>query len=188
MFRIDYETNGIVRNPIFSQDIKDVGQILINIANDEKTENEAMQWCGNANFGDKFVNKKYKFSIQCVFDTKHVLTPNNTNKKHNKYITSNKEIISKLKNAIDYAKLHNMQQPYHLRIYDDGCWYIDLERLIYGTIRIWVGYEDKRSGRCNCSLCTVYDDERYAAEFNLKEPVKKKILSIWKELKNQGIL
>lgn len=267
MFRIDYEIKGQLQQPIFSSDIKDVGQILINIANDEQAENEAMEWCGQANWGDNFVNQKYRFSIKCVYDEKHVLKPGTPGSKLNR--SSNKfmdeEFLQKIANVISkktgcsnnyagcdndsltwdfdcglsYMKNNNGNGMYfaivskygkeietildtdvdrfiervvkglknyikllkridrensltikttvkngvkvkfatavenrdivaaiknavanksewHGRIYDDGCWWIDIERHPYGRIRFWVGFEDKRNGKCRASLISVY--------------------------------
>jgi hypothetical protein len=63
---------------------------------------------------------------------------------------TNKKIIDDIKNAISY------KIEWHARIYDDGCWWIDIQRHPYGQIRFWVGYEDKRSGNSNGSLYTIY--------------------------------
>ena len=208
MFKIEYEENGIQRQPIYSSDIRDVGQILINIANDERVENEAMQWCGQANWGDNFVNQKYRFSIQCVYDEKHVLKPGTpvsklysnaktasvSGNKSLHYSTTNKAIVLNVMKAINYSKKTNMNKEYHLRIYDDGCWWIDLERFPSGQIRFWVGFEDKRSGNCRQSLATVFrrlkSNELYyeVDGIRLKKSVESKLLSTAVALEKAGLM
>lgn len=99
--------------------------------------------------------------------------------------TPNKEIIAAIKNA-NSAKLE-----WHGRIYDDGCWWIDLERHPYGQIRFWVGYEDKRSGNGNGSLYSIYRYEgniRTSCEFKVKKAVANKIESIFKALEKEGLV
>lgn len=248
MFKIEYEENGIQRQPIISQDCKDVVQILINIANEEAAEREAYEWCCNAHWGDNFVNQKYKFSIQCVYDEKHVLKPGTPSNKLNKYKnpfmdrvklqkiadvitkrtgcanefigldndsltwdfaygvsymknnngkglyfalnddkgkeltdildTDANRFVERVVNAFNtYIKSESMKsinnksqksmrneiiiqeiknatiakKEVHFRIYNDGCWWVDIERHPYGQIRFWVGFEDKRGGRCKAS-------------------------------------
>ena len=64
MFKLTYKQHGTQLESYFD-DIKDIGQALINIVNDEKEENAAMKWCGNAKFGDSIVRQKYKYKIEC---------------------------------------------------------------------------------------------------------------------------
>lgn len=64
MFKLTYKQYGTQLVSYFD-DIKDIGQALINIVNDEKEENNAMKWCGNAKFGDSIVRQKYKYKIEC---------------------------------------------------------------------------------------------------------------------------
>ena len=97
----------------------------------------------------------------------------------------NKEIIAVIKNA-NSAKIE-----WHGRIYDDGCWWIDLEKHPYGQIRFWVGYEDKRSGNGNGSLYSIYRYEgniRTSCEFKVKKAVSDKIQSIFKALEKEGLV
>lgn len=99
--------------------------------------------------------------------------------------TPNKEIIAAIKNAIS-AKME-----WHGRIYDDGCWWIDLERHPYGQVRFWVGYEDKRSGNGNGSLYNIHRYEgniRTSCEFTVKKAVANKIESVFKALEKNHIL
>lgn len=195
MFKIEYleygKTQGITTN-----DIKDVGQILINIVNDERTEHEAMLWCSNAHWGDTFVNQKYKFSIQCVYDEKHVLKPGihgGKQKSINLGINSsktlrNEDILRSIKTAI------TSKSEWHCRIYDDGCWWIDIERHPYGHIRFWVGFEDKRSGKSKSSIVTISrlnnnGDLRYNTDgIMLKQSVWNKIQSVVKMLLKEKII
>ena len=175
MFRIEYIEHGVKRQPIFSNDIKNIGQILINIANDEEAENEAMDWCSKASFGQKFTNQKYKFSIYCVRDTGII---------NNDINVSNTEIAKVLRTAIEQHK------EFHGTIYANGCWKLDIERHPYGTIRLWVSREDK-SGNYQCSLCTPYyynGEIVYSAEFKVAKHVENKIKSVGKYLSKLGIL
>lgn len=64
MFRLTYQKYGIPLVSYFD-DIKSLGQALINIVDNEKEENTAMEWCGNATFGDSIVRKKYRYKIEC---------------------------------------------------------------------------------------------------------------------------
>ena len=64
MFKLTYKQYGTQLVSYFD-DIKDIGQALINIVNDKKEENAAMKWCGNAKFGDSIVRQKYKYKIEC---------------------------------------------------------------------------------------------------------------------------
>lgn len=64
MFKLTYKQYGTQLVSYFD-DIKSIGQALINIVNDEKEENAAMKWCGNAKFGDSIVRQKYKYKLEC---------------------------------------------------------------------------------------------------------------------------
>lgn len=64
MFKLTYKQYGTQLVSYFD-DIKSIGQALINIVNDEKEENAAMKWCGNAHIGDSIVRQKYKYKIEC---------------------------------------------------------------------------------------------------------------------------
>ena len=64
MFKLTYKQYG-TQLVIYFDDIKSIGQALINIVNDEKEENAAMKWCGNAHIGDSIVRQKYKYKIEC---------------------------------------------------------------------------------------------------------------------------
>lgn len=49
----------------YFDDIKSLGQALINIVNNEKEENSAMDWCERANWGDKVVRQQFGYKIEC---------------------------------------------------------------------------------------------------------------------------
>lgn len=287
MFKIEYEERGVKRQPIITQDCKDVVQILINIANDEAAEREAYEWCCNAHWGDNFVNQKYKFTIQCIYDEKHILKPDTPggklNKNNNPFMNeenlqkiadiissktgyanefigydndsltwdfsygvsymknnqgkglyfalnddtgkeltdildtdvhrfiervisafktyakpeklkSNNKMQHSLRNEViiqklKYAAIANKEE--HFRVYSDGCWWIDIERYPNGLIRFWVGFEDKRNGNSNQSLCTIYKQNgitRYSCEIKLKQSVEKKIISMFNELNKNHLI
>lgn len=93
-----------------------------------------------------------------------------------------------IKAVIDLVSYNKAGQ---LPVYNDGCWYIDLERCPNGTLRFWVGYEDKRTYQCNGSICSVHSYNgqiRCAADFPLKSKVKNKVISVYKELQKQGLV
>lgn len=286
MFTIEYEKYGH-NQKIVSNDVKDIRDIIIGIANDNRTEDEAYKWACNANFGDSFVNQRHKFSIKCVYNENNVYSPddsrnewpdvfrsqrklqvvadkisgqtgvsnkfigndndsltwdfdigmsymknnagnglffalnngdgteictvsdvnvqefirktvtvikrlqysrglNNNIKSLNKTkIMRNQEILNHLKEAKTYNK------EWHARIYDDGCWWIDIERYLYGQIKFWVGFEDKRSGNSNGSIFSIYrynGEIKYSCDFIVKQRVADKIKSIFIYLENNGII
>ena len=80
MFIIEYEQYGFPQR-IISQDVKDVRDIIVGIANDINTEDEAYKWVCNAHFGDNFVNQKYKFVIRCVYNENSVYLPGDSRNK-----------------------------------------------------------------------------------------------------------
>lgn len=100
-------------------------------------------------------------------------------------IMHNKDIVDSIKTAIA------ARTEWHARIYDDGCWWIDIERRPYGQVRFWVGYEDKRSGNCNGSLYNIHRYEgniRTSCEFPVKKVIANKIESVFKTLEKNHIL
>ena len=293
MFKIEYEENGRIQHPIFSNDIRDVGQILINIANDEQAENEAMQWCGSANFGDRFRNDEYRFRITCVYDEKHTLRPGTSEFKPNRsnnpfkdevkmqkiadviskrtgyankfigcngdslewdfnygtsYMTNNggkgiyfalvnddgkeletildtdahrfcERVVEAFKNhtkaagkvdntssinkTVRFSKsvpnkeiieaLKNTNSEWHGRIYNDGCWWVDLERHPYGHIRFCVGIEDSRDGNSRASIVSLRKISDTELGYNtdgikIKKAVWDKIQSTAKALIRHNLL
>lgn len=97
--------------------------------------------------------------------------------------TPNKEILVK---ANDLVK---NKQSGTIRLYEDNCWWADVEYFANGNCRFWVGYEDKRTGNSNGSLFTIYDllNKRYSCEFKVKVNVKEKIFSVAKALYKSGL-
>ena len=71
MFRLTYRDRYSNENSKseFFDDIKGLGQALINIVNNEKEENDAMEWCGRATWGDKVVRNKFGYKIECFNET-----------------------------------------------------------------------------------------------------------------------
>lgn len=107
----------------------------------------------------------------------------NSNKQHSKTIR-NDEIINGLQNAI------KSNQEWHCRVYADKCWWADIERHPYGTIRFWVGYE-YANGKMNSSLFTItnYNNSlNHSCNFEVKKPVCDKLYRLYKELNNKGLI
>lgn len=71
LFRLTYRDRYSNENSKseFFNDIKDLGQALISIVNNEKEENSAMEWCGRAAWGDKVVRNKFGYKIECFNET-----------------------------------------------------------------------------------------------------------------------
>lgn len=183
MFRILYDNGKCVEKAI-TNDAKDLVQILIGLVNDENIEKNAYEWCGNASWGDTYTNLDGRLEIKCVYDENNVYHPSDL--KHNtsaKCSARNEEIIRKLRSAADLAKRRPELGEYHLRFYDDGTWYLELERFKNGLIRFWVGFEYK-DGRCKSSLVTVYRDIKsnnlkWAVDgIKIKQKVLDKLLSV----------
>lgn len=97
-------------------------------------------------------------------------------------VMSNQSIVNAMKQA------QKAGEEYHTRIYDDGCWWIDIERHPYGQIRFWVGFEDKRNGSTNGSICSINHLGIPVADFKVKESVKNKVLSSYKALVKAGLI
>jgi hypothetical protein len=171
MFRIEAVNRYNMEEKIDNiNDIKDIKQILIQLVDDERTENEAVNWASNATFGDRFVNQKYKFIIECYRE-------GNTGTKKNVSVP-NKDIVDTIK------KYKETRKEFHATIYSDDIWKVDIELHPYGVIRFWASREDKR-GNYNNTLVTVYEYNgklEYSADFKLKELVIRKILSTYKSL------
>lgn len=62
-YRPKYDKNHATTE--YFDDIKSIGQALINIVNNEKEENSAMDWCERAKFGDKVVRQQFGYKIEC---------------------------------------------------------------------------------------------------------------------------
>lgn len=288
MFIIEYEKYGY-NQKLISTDVKDVRDIIVGIANDKRTEDEAYNWVCNAHFGDNFVNQKYKFMIKCVYDQERVYAPNDSRNKQpdifidkrklqvianeitrqtgieNEFIgedndsltwdfatgvsymknkggkglyfalnddngveicevieTDVKEFIRKTVTVIkrremsgglnksikkvnkskgfimrnseivgEIVKTRKNKQAWRARIYDDKCWFIDMETNDIGNIRFWVGFEDKRSGVFNQSMFIIYrynNELVYSCEFKVKEVVINKVKSVYTSLEKANLV
>lgn len=256
----------------YFDDIKDLGQALINIVDNEREEQSAMDWCGRAHWGDKVVRQQFGYKIECFNEEKLKAdiqavaneiskrcgvansfvgwdndsltwdfnvdltymkfhdnygyymtinlydingTPKNvwefTSKQKEQFIkecikaltkygnnnakniSTNKTLTAKeVVNAIKKAEADGKE--WHGRIYEDNCWWADVERHPYGQIRFWVGFEDKRSGKSRASIVTLAylnnnGDLRYCTdEIQIKQVVWNKIQSTAKALIKAGIL
>lgn len=111
-----------------------------------------------------------------------------TKTSENKNFTKTKDVISMIKKA------NESKSEWHGRIYDDGCWWVDIERHPYGQIRFWVGFEDKRSGNSKASLVTLayLNDQgelRYCTDgIQIKQVVWSKIQTVAKALIKEGYI
>ena len=69
MFRLTYrdrKSDSTVGSTVeYFDDIKSLGQALINIVDNEKEEQSAMNWCGRAHWGDKVVRYQFGYKIEC---------------------------------------------------------------------------------------------------------------------------
>lgn len=110
----------------------------------------------------------------------------------NKTISKNSLTVKEVVNNIKKAETN--KKEWHGRIYEDNCWWADLEKHPYGQIRFWVGFEDKRSGRSRASIVTLAylndkGDLRYCTDgIQIKQVVWNKIQSTAKALIKAGIL
>lgn len=267
----------------YFDDIKSLGQALINIVDNEKEEQSAMEWCGRAHWGDKVVRQQFGYKIECFSEEKlknkveqvvkelcdninkaynakvgysyvgwdnDALTwdlnlftswvkyrddygyyivinddnyPNGmtelfscTDKNVNNFLTKtqkgiediliNRGLVKSRKNGSGTSKMsaqdvvNNIKKAeadgkeWHGRIYEDNCWWADVERHPYGQLRFWVGFEDKRSGRSRASIVTLAylndkGDLRYCTDgIQIKQVVWNKIQSTAKALIKAGIL
>ena len=99
-----------------------------------------------------------------------------------------KEVVNSIKKAEADRK------EWHGRVYEDNCWWADVERHPYGQIRFWVGFEDKRSGKSRASIVTLAylnnnGELRYCTDgIQIKQVVWNKIQSTAKALIKAGIL
>lgn len=92
----------------------------------------------------------------------------------------------------EIIKLLSSKNKCSLRVYEDNCWWLDIEKLSNGLIRIWVGFEDKRSGKSRGSIVSINNTNgniRYSTDgIVLKKAVEKKMLSLVQSLIRNGIL
>lgn len=106
----------------------------------------------------------------------------------NKNTLTAKEVVNAIKKADADGK------EWHGRIYEDNCWWADLESNPNGQIVFWVGFEDKRSGKSKASIVTLAylnnkGDLRYCTDgIQIKQAVWNKIQSVAKALIKENIL
>lgn len=106
----------------------------------------------------------------------------------NKNTLTAKEVVNAIKKAEADGK------EWHGRVYEDNCWWADIERHPYGQIRFWVGFEDKRSGNSRASIVTLAylnnkGDLRYCTDgIQIKQVVWNKIQSTAKALIREKLL
>ena len=67
MFRLTYRDphNRDNSRVEYFDDIKSLGQALLNIVDNEKEGQSAMNWCGRAHWGDKVVRQQFGYKIEC---------------------------------------------------------------------------------------------------------------------------
>ena len=98
-----------------------------------------------------------------------------------------KDVVTNIKRA------KSMNSEWHGTIYNDGCWWADVDISYYGQIVFWVGFEDKRSGNSRASIVTLaylnkQGELRYCTDgIQIKPVVWKKIQSVAKALIKEGI-
>ena len=128
-------------------------------------------------------NDETKFVKRVIAEYKKATTKNMMNTEKNTKSTPNKEIIARAKELI------KNKQNGTIRIYEDNCWWSDVEYFSNGMCRFWVGFEDKRTGQTGGSLFSIYDllNKRYACEFKVKEVVKNKVFSTCTALYKAGL-
>lgn len=68
MFKVEHSGKNGVDKPIYSNDIKDISNIVINITNNEQLEKITAEWCSGATFGEFYENIPYGLRISCVLD------------------------------------------------------------------------------------------------------------------------
>ncbi len=109
--------------------------------------------------------------------------------------TSESKNFTKTKDVVNMIKKTNESKTeWHGRIYDDGCWWADIERHPYGQIRFWVGFEDKRNGNSKASIVTLaylnnQGELRYCTDgIQIKQVVWNKIQSVAKALIKENLL
>lgn len=101
------------------------------------------------------------------------------------FIMRNSEIVREVTDA------KKNKQAWRARIYDDKCWFIDMETNDIGNIRFWVGFEDKRSGVFNQSMFIIYrynNELACSCEFKVKEVVTNKIKSVYTSLEKANLV
>lgn len=126
------------------------------------------------------------------------------NKSHTIEIGKTYFILSRTKNKSNTPSINNIVEKvknaksskteWHSRIYEDNCWYADIEVHPYGSVRFWVGFEDKRSGDCRGSIVTLsylnnQGELRYCTDgIQIKRVVWDKIQKVAKALIKENLL
>jgi hypothetical protein len=93
----------------------------------------------------------------------------------------------------DILKELNLGAKNTIRIYEDNCWWLDIERTYNRNYRVWVGFEDKRTGKTRGSLVSLWStytsEIRYSTDgIVLKKSVEDKLISTVRFLIKNGIL
>jgi serine protease inhibitor len=147
-------------------DIRDMRDLMINVVNDPKIEDEVVNWAYNADFGDTYA--RHGIQIKCVHDEV---------RKVNARLT---DIV----NSINIAR--NNRKAWNGTIYFDGVWTVDLEWNPNGQHKFWMTREDKQ-GHFNRSIITVLDSG-FSCDFKPIGQVQKKVLSTYKALKKANLI
>lgn len=107
--------------------------------------------------------------------------------------TTTKNKQKSVRNEDILKKIKETQGETHLRIYEDNCWWLDIEKHPYGHIRFWVGFEDKRNGKSRASLVSLSGTAATGLKhctdgIILKKAVQEKLYSTAKYLISHGIM
>lgn len=109
--------------------------------------------------------------------------------------TKNKSNTSSINNIVESVRnAKSSKTEWHSHIYEDNCWWADIEVHPYGLVRFWVGFEDKRSGDCRGSLVTLsylnnQGELRYCTDgIQIKKVVWDKIQRVAKALIKENLL
>lgn len=159
-YNISYMKNLGGKGLQFTLDLGDDKGVKVIVENDERL----------------FVNK-------VVSEIKKVTCKNSKDNTKFTNTTPNKEVVNKVSELIKNKKSGT------IRLYEDNCWWADVEYFENGKCRFWVGFEDKRTGNTGGSLFTISDllNKRYSCEFKVKENVKNKVFSVCTALYKAGL-
>lgn len=170
---IKYKYNGVVLGSLtFSNDnsfICNVGGDKIRFSLTVPKLNRIINIYGDALKHKEFVNDVVK-EVKKVKEAE--------TRKSKVYLAPNKEVVSKALWLESYNKVGTIE------IYRDSCWWAHIEVQGNRCIRTWVGYEDKRDGKTNGGLLTIYDieNQKYGCDFKPKKAVLDKIFSVHRAL------
>lgn len=104
-FIIEYEKYGVSEEVICSTD-SELRKSLRNIINNERAENEAYEWCKNANKGSNFTNQMFKFTIRC---NDEMTSSNNTS---NQTLDKKVKCINKFRNKYNQITGYRIQDTH----------------------------------------------------------------------------